>query len=198
MKKIAFIILAVVAMACVSCGGSKAKKNGYDYKPEVKGTFAAYYDIDNVNLKFEEGHNDFLGSDYINVIATFNVVKNEKDIKDEIGNLTPNCMNGWFSYDPRNLYDGKYRWGCSVRILDSQYTEICSMNESDINPLLEHFTNQGDAFSAEWKKDVSNFSESKQYESLKKFLDGETKGDLHVEVLIGGGVWSGSMQDYYK
>ena len=131
MKKLTFILMVVFAMILVSCGGNN---KGHDYKPEVKGTFAEYYDVDNVQLSFKEGHNSFLNSEYIEIIAKFDIVKNDKDIKNEIGNLTPNCMNGWSSYSDRRLNDGKYRWGCSVNILDPQYTKICSLYDSDINP----------------------------------------------------------------
>ncbi len=201
MKKLTCILFAVIAMVFVSCGGSKESKKGYDYKPEVKGTFVEYYNIENVNLSFREGHNEFLNSDYIEVVAKFDVVKNDKDIKNEIGNLTPLCTNGSSSWWPDWGNDGNYRWGCCLKVLDPQFTEICTLYDYDINPLLEHFTNPGDKFSVEWKREVSSFavgSDIKKYESLKKFVDGELEGDLHTEVLIGGGVWSGTMQKNYK
>ena len=190
--------MVIFVMALVSCG---RKSKSYDYKPEVKGTFAEYYDVNNVNLSFEQGHNEYLNSEYIKIIAKFDVVKNDKDIKNEIGNLTPNCMNGWSSYSDRRLNDGNYRWGCCLKVLDPQFTEICTLYDYDINPLLEHFTNPGNKFSVEWKGEVSTFavgSDKKKYETLKKFVDGELDGDLHTEVLIGGGVWSGTMQKNYK
>ncbi len=195
--------MAVVAMACVSCGGTKANeetkaseetkayKKSFDCKPKVKGTFAWYYNVENVNLSFEQINNDeFL------IIARFDVVKNEEDIKNEIGNLTPLCTNGsdHWSYDWGN--DGYYRWGCCLKVLDPQFKGICTLDDVDINPLLDHFINPGDKFEVEWKEIVKEYYSG--YETLMKYVNGELEGDPHTEVVIGGGVWSGGIETNYK
>jgi len=186
----------VTTMVFSSCG-----KKEYNYKPEMEGTFADYYDVENVKLTFEKGHNEFLNSDFIRVFAKFDIVKNDKDINEEIEDYKLVFINGHCSYTTSNLYDGTYRWGCYLNILDNQYTRICYLKSTDVAPLLEHFNKPGDRFSVEWDEDVSEFAvgaDRDRYEQLKKFVNGELDGDLHLEFCIGGGAWCGSMEDNYE